>query len=416
MSEPPRAILLSVGTELTEGILQDGHVRFLASELTALGFQVLQGMQLPDRRDLIVREIRRAAAQSDLLVMTGGLGPTSDDLAREAAAEAAGVPLEFHPEAWEAIVARFRGRPVADANRRQAMAPRGFPLIPNANGTAPGFQGDLGGCLLVSLPGPPGELRPMFSDAVMPLLAGRFRLSAAGSVTWGTALMVSESALEDAFRGERAPSVAWGTRVEDDRIAFSLRGGTDGEREGMLRRLADRLGDLRIRGGNVRPVQLLSDLLLERGWMAVTAESCTGGLLAKCLTDLPGSSRIFWGGFVAYDNAAKESLLRVPRAVLDTAGAVSEQTVRAMAEEACRASSADLGIAVSGVAGPEGGTPEKPVGTVWIAAALRGGPVKTLRILHPATRDMVRRRAAVAAFLLAEQTVLGREFPDGLQG
>lgn len=416
MSEPPRVSILSVGTELTEGILQDSHVRFLASELTALGFRVLLGMQLPDRLATIVQEIRRAASGSDLVVMTGGLGPTSDDLAREAVAEIAAVPLEFHQEAWEAVVARFRGRPVAESNRKQAMAPRGFSLIPNPNGTAPGFQGNLGGSLVVSLPGPPGELRPMFADAVVPLLMERFHLSAAAGVTWGTAMLVAESSLEEAFRQERVGSVSWGTRVEEDRISFGLRGGTEAERDAMLRRLACRLGEVRIRGGNARPVQLLSDLLIERNWKLVTAESCTGGLLAKYLTDLPGSSRYFWGGYVVYDNAAKERLLRVSPDVLERAGAVSEETVRAMAEEACRASAADVGISVSGIAGPDGGTTEKPVGTVWFAVALRGGATMALRILYPATRDMIRRRAAVTALLFAEQRVLGKEFPRQLAG
>ncbi len=154
---PRRAIILSVGTELTEGIIQDTHVRFLAAALGGLGFTVARAAVLPDEAAAFRAELARAAAEVDLVIVTGGLGPTTDDLAREVIADVAGVPLAFHQESWDRILARFAGRAVPESNRKQAMAPAGFTLLPNANGTAPGFHGSLGRAIVVALPGPPGR-------------------------------------------------------------------------------------------------------------------------------------------------------------------------------------------------------------------------------------------------------------------
>jgi len=414
------AVLISAGTELTEGIIQDGHVRYLASELTALGFQIRRGVQVPDDRSLFRAELDRAAAEAGLVIITGGLGPTSDDLTREIVAEAAGVPLDFHQEAWDALLARFAGRTVSDTNRKQALAPRGFALLPNPNGTAPGFHGGIGDTLVVALPGPPSELRPMFAASVVPLLAARFRVAEEGGALWGTALMVPESSLEEALRacsgpkgpGEGGEGIRWGTRVDEDRIVFSLRGGRAADREAFMDRLAERLGRVRVRRGDTRPAQLLTDALLARNARLVVAESCTGGLIAKYLTDLPGSSRVFWGGFLSYSDEAKTRLLGVGGSLLAAEGAVSEPVVRAMAEGAVAASGAEVGVAVSGIAGPEGGSPEKPVGTVWMAVAVKDGGCDVRLFNFSGTRDMVRRRSAVAVLLFAEARLLGRQFLD----
>jgi nicotinamide-nucleotide amidase len=405
-------VILSAGTELTEGIIQDTHVRFVASGLTSMGFTVRRGVQVPDEAALFREELARAARDACLVIITGGLGPTTDDLTREIVAEAAGVSLEFHTSAWDALVARFAGRPVSDTNRKQAMAPRGFALIPNPNGTAPGFHGLLGESLVVALPGPPSELRPMFSSSVLPLVASRFGSSASGDILWGTALMVPESALEEALRGCRKPGVSWGTRVEEDRIAFSLRGGGGSDRDEVLEALAERLGPVRVRRGETGPAQLLTEALLARGARLVTVESCTGGLVSKYLTDLPGSSAVLWGGFVSYSNEAKTRLVGVPHQLLAEHGAVSAEAVRAMADGALEVSGADAAVAVSGVAGPEGGTPDKPVGTVWIAVSLRGEGCEVRQFALAGTRDMVRRRSAVAALLFAESRLRGLGFLD----
>jgi nicotinamide-nucleotide amidase len=405
-------VILAAGTELTEGIIQDTHARYLASELTSLGLAVRRMIQIPDDPAIFREELTRACRDACLVLITGGLGPTTDDLTREMVAEAAGVPLEFHAEAWETLLARFAGRRISDTNRKQATAPRGFLLLPNPNGTAPGFHGEVNGALVVAMPGPPSELRPMFAASVLPLIRERFGAPAEGDILWGTALMVPESNLEEALRGCAVPGVRWGTRVEEDRISFSLRGGTAAERASLFACVTAGLGSDRVRPGETRPALLLTEALLTRHLTIAVAESCTGGLIAKYMTDLPGSSRVLWGGWVSYANEAKESLLGVDRAVLSRSGAVSEEAVVAMAAGALRASGADVGLAVSGVAGPDGGSPEKPVGTVWIAVAVRGSPPAARLFSFTGSRDMVRRRAAVAAMLLAEAAIVGRPFLD----
>lgn len=412
MCEARTAVIVSAGTELTEGIIQDTHVRFLASELTSLGFTVLRGVQLPDNTALFRDELARAVRDACLVIVTGGLGPTTDDLSREIIAEAAGTPLVFHPEAWEALLARFTGRKVSDTNRKQATAPQGFPLIANPNGTAPGFHGMVGSALVVALPGPPNELRPMFSRSVVPLLRERFGGPGEEDILWGTALMVPESSLEEGLRKCGRGGVTWGTRVDEDRIVFSLRGGSAADREGLFLDLSSTLSAARIRRGETRPALLLTEALLDAHATLVTAESCTGGLIGKYLTDLAGSSRVFWGGNIVYSDEAKVKLLGLDARSVQEHGAVSEHAARAMAEGALAISAADAGVAVTGIAGPDGGSVEKPVGTVWIAVALRGGDCQALLLTFSGSRDMIRRRTAVAAMLFAEARVRGREFLD----
>lgn len=412
MCEEKTAVIISAGTELTEGRIQDTHVRFLASELTSLGFTVRRAVQLPDDAALFADELRRASREACLVVITGGLGPTTDDLTREIVAEAAGVALEFHPEAWEALLERFKGRKVSDTNRKQATAPRGFSLLMNQHGTAPGFHGAVGPALVIALPGPPSELRPMFAQGVVPLIRERFGGPGVEDISWATAIMVPESNLEESLRQCMRQGVKWGTRVDEDRIVFSLRGGSADEREAFFQDLAALLGPLRIRRGETRPAQLLTDALLSENATLVTAESCTGGLIGKYMTDLPGSSRVFWGGHIVYSNAAKTRLLGVGEKTLQEQGAVSEGTVNAMAEGALAESGAGAAIAVTGIAGPDGGTENKPVGTVWMAVALRGRGCQARHFTFSGSRDMVRRRSAVAAMLFAESRLLGRDFLD----
>ncbi len=412
MCEGKAAIVLSVGTELTEGIIQDSHIRYLSSELTALGFTVCRGVQIPDNERQFSEELARATHEASLVILTGGLGPTTDDLTREVVAKAAGVPLEFHQGAWDDLVERFKGRRISDTNRKQATAPQGFSLVPNANGTAPGFHGEVEGALVIALPGPPSELRPMFAQSIVPLLSSRFGSASVKDILWGTALMVPESNLEEALRAARRGELAWGTRVDEDRIVFSLRGGTEEDREACFAALCASLGPARIRSGETRPAQLLSDALLSRNMMLVTAESCTGGLIGKYMTDLPGSSRVYWGGYVTYSNAAKNGMLDVDADLLERHGAVSQEAVTRMALGALSRSAAGISVAVSGIAGPDGGSAEKPVGTVWIAVATRGEACAARVFSFSGSRDMIRRRSAVAAMLFAEAQLHGRDFLD----
>jgi len=412
------AALIAVGTELTEGVVLNTHFRFLGAGLKCRGYRVRWAVQIPDDASLFASTLRQALAEAALVVISGGLGPTSDDLTRDTVAEGSGAPLEFHPEIWEALQARWAatGRKIAETNRKQAFIPKGFTVLPNPNGTAPGFCGRVGRTLLAALPGPPRELEPMFLEGLSALLPTAFGTE---EELVATALLVPESQLEQSLQrseralaggqAQRASGLRWGTRFAEDRIVFALRGADAASRQRLFDELKREFGEPRIRAGDCRPSQLLSDALRSRGKSLAVAESCTGGLIGKWLTDLPGSSAVFWGGFTVYSDSAKRRILGVPAPVLRRHGAVSAETARAMARQLMRRTGADAGLAVTGIAGPDGGSESKPVGTVWIAAAARGQGVLCRGFRFGGERDTVRRRAAVAAMLLAEWLLRGAD-------
>jgi nicotinamide-nucleotide amidase len=322
-------------------------------------------------------------------------------------AEAAGTELVYYPELWAALEKRFTGRRLPETNRRQCAAPVGFALIENRHGTAPGFQGRIGAAVVVALPGPPRELQPMFRESVLPLLGDLFTPVVLED-SQGTAHLIGESALEEALARCAVGGVAWGTRIADDRVAFYLRGGTAESREAFFAALRALVGETHIRRGDRGAAEVLHDALRASGTRIATAESCTGGLVGTWLTDIPGSSAVYVGGVVAYANETKRSLLGVQSAILERHGAVSREVVEEMAAGVLERTGADWGLAVSGVAGPDGGTPDKPVGTVWIAVRSRGGEGLTEGFHFPGSRDAVRRRSASAACIMAECLIAGR--------
>jgi nicotinamide-nucleotide amidase len=400
-------MLLSLGTELTEGKISDTHLQFFGRELRRLGLSLQECVHAPDDRELILRELRRAAGEADVVFVTGGLGPTSDDLTREVVAQVAGVELRYYPEIWEGLERRFSGRRLVEANRRQCFAPTGFAMLPNPHGTAPGFHGRIGGASVFALPGPPRELEPMFHDSVVPILADSFSLIVPEE-TQGSAHLIGESALEDGLARCAVPGVTWGTRIADDRVAFTLRGGSAADRERFFASLQTLVGETHIRRGDRGAAEVLSDALRAAGTRIAVAESCTGGLVSTWLTDIPGSSAVFVGGVVAYADSVKTGILGVETETIGRFGAVSGEVVRQMAAGAMRLTGSEYGLAVSGVAGPEGGSAEKPVGTVWIAVAAAGGTGHAERFRFLGSRGAVRRRSASAACIMAESLVAGR--------
>ncbi len=417
MTDPPASAILSVGTELTEGSILNTHFRFLGAEIKGMGFYTRRCVQIPDDPDIFRRELRDAVQGSVLVIITGGLGPTSDDLTREIVADVAGTTLRFESSIWEDLVARYstQGRTIASTNRKQAQIPSGFQILPNAIGTAPGFCGQMGECMVIALPGPPAELEKMFLSQAVPLIRNRFfgaqDLQSAEIIA--TTLMIPESVLEQALQriSGTEGGMLWSTRIAHDRIVLTLRGSDQRERQRILSGLLECFGSVRIRRGDVQPSRLLYDALLQRQERIALAESCTGGLVSKLLTDIPGSSQVFWGTLVAYSNEAKQSLLGVSENVLNDSGAVSAEVVSGMSEGLLQRTPVDLGVAVTGIAGPEGGTERKPVGTVWISARYRRGGELYRGFHFHGNRDSIRRRSAVAALLLAECALLGVE-PD----
>ncbi|MDN5333474.1 MAG: nicotinamide-nucleotide amidase [Sphaerochaeta sp.] len=403
------AALFIIGTELTRGVIADRHTQVISSQLTQLGYRVDRMVLVPD--DGTIGDVLRDCIDNcDLVVMTGGLGPTSDDMTRTIVANLAKVPLVRDREAFDTLHARI-GERIWGANEQQTMIPQGFELIPNPLGTAPGFKGFIPNgerqIACVAMPGPPREMNPMFFDQVIPWLAQLIGHDDFSRSEYST-FLIPESKLEELCKSISFNGMQWGTRFQNLKISLYLVDGSEADRTEMANRLRSLVGACLVVDGDVQPTTLLTTLLEERGETISTAESCTSGYIAKLLTDQPGSSAWFWGGVASYANEAKKQLLGVRSETLEQEGAVSEACVLEMAEGMRRTSGSDWSLSVSGIAGPDGGTPEKPVGTVWFGFASKTRESTAVKV-HIASygRDSVRRRASVMALILATQYIKG---------
>lgn len=406
-----KCALCIIGTELTKGIIQDSHAKLLSSSLNVLGITITRIVIIPDDGSIstVLRELLKEA---DGILCTGGLGPTSDDITRDSIAEIAGVPLQINEKAKKDLEQLIQ-RPVGetDANYRQVLIPEGFSVLPNPLGTAPGFFGDIQGVSLFCLPGPPREMERMLSMEVIPQIKEEIRSTASDHTpSWeqletleASTCMIPESKLEELCSTCSVPGVVWGTRIQEMSISLYLRGGSRHDRERMLRNLQRQAGKELVRKGSQGIAERLVGLCREKHIQLAFAESCTGGFLGKLVTDIPGSSSVLWGSYVSYANAAKQKMLQVPEETIQRYGAVSAETAVSMAEGALDNSGADISCAVTGIAGPGGGTAEKPVGTVWFALAGRDRSSISLKwqFSYP-RRDLIRKRTASAALLMCE--------------
>ncbi len=407
------AAILCTGTELTRGELVNTNATWLADELTSLGFEVAALDVVDDDRERICRALERLGSEHEVLICTGGLGPTTDDLTTECVAKVLGVGLWRDDASYQLIEEKLSrlGRKVAASNAKQADFPDGAQIIKNPNGTAPGFTIRIGQALSFFLPGVPHEMKAMFGESVVPAILP-LRSEARRQVrlrTYGLA----ESEVNDRLSGiEAAHGVTIGYRAKMPEIEVKVlaRADSDDEAERRSRAAADevrsRLGDEVVFGeGNVELSHVVGQMLRERGQKLCTAESCTGGLVAELLTANAGSSDYFVGSVVAYANAIKQALLGVPAELLERHGAVSREVAVAMAENARQRLGADYAIALTGIAGPSGGTPEKPVGLVHYAVASAAGVTHKERVF-PGTREQVRRRSAFATLALLRRILL----------
>ena len=417
MRELRSAGIVAVGSELLTAFRQDTNSLFLAGRLNDLGIGVRAKAVVGDHRGDLAAVIREAMARADVVITTGGLGPTDDDLTREVVADLLGLPMEERPEILAVIQARFERRrvPMPAINRRQAQVPRGARALANPNGTAPGLWIETGDQLVVLLPGPPRELQPMFDTYVAPGLeaaAGGRRLRRRVVKVHGR----SESQVEETAYpiysqiGDEAVPVETTILATPGQIELHLTaGGTDvplidARLDDGARRLVAALGDVVFSDDGRSLEKVAGDALKARGWRVAAAESCTGGLLLGRLTDVPGSSTWVAGGVVAYANEVKIDQLGVPRDVLDAHGAVSEPVALAMAHGVRVRLGADVGVAITGIAGPDGGTETKPVGTVVIAVTGPKTVVKTL--WFPGDRSMVRAFSVASAIDLVRRVSL----------
>ncbi|MEO8451036.1 MAG: competence/damage-inducible protein A [Gemmatimonadota bacterium] len=394
--------LLTIGTELLLGFTVDTNSAFMGQRLGEIGVTVSRRTSIGDDPVAIRAALIDALARSRFVITTGGLGPTRDDMTKKVVAELFNAPLEFHDDLAQALIARFAkfGRVPAPSNRCQSEVPKGALVLPNKRGTAPGLwlSGPLGEVIM--LPGVPVEMRGLITDEVIP----RLRERSASVITKSLVLRttsIPESSLADrlsAVEDGLAPlTLAYLPGVEgvDLRLTAWSVAGDDADRllEDAGRRVREVVGDFCYGTGEQDLAALLLDELRERHlWLAV-AESCTGGMIGERITAVPGSSEVFSGGVIAYADAVKQSALDVPSESLREHGAVSEAVVRAMAEGVARKTGADVSIAITGVAGPGGGSSEKPVGTVWVGFSVLG-EVTAQRIGLPGNRYEVRARAS----------------------
>ncbi len=367
------AEIISVGTELLLGQIVNVDAAIIARELSALGINLLYTSVVGDNPDRLEKAIGMATQRSDLLIMTGGLGPTDDDLTKETAARVAGKKLVLHEESLDRIVTYFNRQNVSENQKKQAMLPEGATVFTNNNGTAPGcaFQ-TANGATIIMLPGPPSELEPMMTESVVPYLkSGEQAIIVSHSVhIFGIGEAMTAQLTSDLMEGAN-PTVAPYANEGECFLRVTAKAATKAEADALcapiIEEIKKRIGDS-IYSVDVNSLEeTVVNLLRESGKRIATAESCTGGLLAKRITDISGSSEVFEMGAVTYANRIKELLLGVPHDVLAEKGAVSEEVARAMAEGIVKKAGADLGVGITGIAGPGGGTEEKPVGLVYIA-------------------------------------------------
>lgn len=367
------AEIISVGTELLLGQVVNTDAVIVARELSALGINLLYYGVVGDNPDRLESAVNAALKRSDLLIMTGGLGPTEDDLTKETTAKCAGKKLVLHEESLRRIESYFNEKKVSENQKKQAMLPEGCQVLQNNNGTAPGcmFTADTG-CTVVMLPGPPSELTPMLKEEAVPLLKrGEKSVIVSHNIHVfgrGEAPVAQEMAdLMDTENPTLAPYAKEGEMFLRVTAKAESIEKADEISKPLIDEITERLGDF-VYGIDIESLEnCVVKLLSEKGKKLATAESCTGGLLAKRITDISGSSEVFEMGAVTYANSIKELLLDVPHDMLEQYGAVSEPVAKAMAEGIVKKSGADIGIGITGIAGPGGGTEEKPVGLIYIA-------------------------------------------------
>ncbi|MEX2356509.1 MAG: competence/damage-inducible protein A [Thermaerobacterales bacterium] len=429
-----RADLIFVGTELLLGEILNTNAQYLSRRLAQLGVDVYVQTVVGDNLDRLSDVLADAVNRSDVVITTGGLGPTMDDLTRDAVARVIGRGLVEDPVLIAELEKHFerRGVPMTENNRRQACLPEGASPVPNRNGTAPGISLRHAGCLILCLPGPPRELMPMFEDEVAPRLLGngKARLQTLYSRVLkvvGMGESAVEHLLSDLVAGQSDPTIAPYAKSQELHLRLATKASDEQEAEA---RFAPLETEIRRRLGRHlygRDDETLEEItgreLVRRGLVLALAESCTGGLIGHRITNVAGSSDYFLMSLVAYDNRVKEQLLGVPAAVLAAHGAVSAETAAAMAEGAlarlrsCSGMSnqaaghhidrptGHVTLAVTGIAGPGGGTADKPVGTVFCAAAGLGYTV-TLPLALRGSRSEIKHRSATMALNLLREYLL----------
>ena len=400
------AELIAVGTEILLGNIANTDAQMLSEELAALGVNVLYHTVVGDNPARLADVLRLARSRADIVITTGGLGPTYDDLTKQTICEVFGRKNVFHPEIADGLRAHFAsiGRELTENNLQQAYLPENCTIFPNHNGTAPGCGFCEGGVHVLMLPGPPSECRKMFQTGALPYLrALSDEVIVSHSLRiYGQGESQIEAMLHDQIVSMVNPSVAPYAKPDECMLRVTAKAKSEAEAEAMLQKAIGRLMPVvgewvyGIDAGSLEEV--VSALLREKGLTLAAAESCTGGLIAKRMTDLPGASQVFLGGVVSYTNFVKANVLGVPQALLDEYGAVSEPVARAMAEGVRRITGADYGVSVTGVAGPDSDERGNAVGTVYVGLAGPDGTSCRLCRFGKRSRGHIRGQSANTAF------------------
>lgn len=409
------AELISVGTEMLLGNIVNTNTRFLAEECALLGLSMYHQVTVGDNHDRLVEVVKTALTRADVVILTGGLGPTEDDITKEVCAEVMGYSLTEDRHTRKRIEEFFRNniyREIPDNNWKQAVVPEGALILDNHNGTAPGLILNKDEKHVILLPGPPGELYPLFQEQVYPYLqklqpdiirSRMIRICGMGESQ-------VEDKLLDLINSQTNPTIATYAKIGEVHLRVTAKAESEEEAKQLLKpvvkEIKQRLGRYVYSTRDNETLEMAVVRLLAKNELRVTtAESCTGGLLAARLVNVPGASEVFGEGFITYSNKAKRKILDVSKSTLKKYGAVSEQTAREMAAGGVFAADADIGVAVTGIAGPDGGTEEKPVGLVYIAAYMKG-KVSVERFQFKGDREKIREQSVIKALDLLRRCIL----------
>jgi nicotinamide-nucleotide amidase len=416
-----RCEILSTGDEVLTGMIADTNAAYLADQLGGLGFEVVRHTTVGDDRALLERAFRELGESADVVLCTGGLGPTVDDLTSEVAAAVLDTDLALHQAALDHMEGlwKARGRVMPENNRKQAMLPRPAEVLDNPVGTAPGFTVRLGRAQFFFMPGVPREMKKMFAEQVVPRLSRLRPEPTVFDVRVFRSFGLTESQIDQTLAGleGRFPEVKLGFRAHfpEIQVKLTVKGpdlaAAQARLEAASVEVRQRLGAHLFSDGAALEEVVGEGLRREKATLA-TAESCTGGMVAQMVTAIAGSSDYFDRGFVTYSNQAKMDLLGVDEELLREHGAVSEPCARAMAEGARARAGTTYALAITGIAGPGGGTPEKPVGLVYVALAT---PDRTVvrRLRWPGQREQVRAISAMAALDLLRRRLAGLPVDEG---
>ena len=406
--------IIAVGTEILLGNIVNTNAAYLAEKCAGLGLSCYHQDVVGDNEERLMETIRLALTRADIILLSGGLGPTQDDLTKEAAAKVMGKELYLHEPSREAIRQFFaeRNLEITDNNWKQAMVPEGAVVVENPGGTAPGIIIAENGKHVVLMPGPPGELIPMFEKSIMPYLAGLTSgvIYSQTVKICGVGESKAESMVEDLVSAQNNPTIA--TYAKTGEVHLRVTATAPDEKEAkklvkpMVKELKGRFGNhVYTTDSEVTLEKAVVDLLAANKLTACTVESCTGGMLSARLINVPGVSEVFKSGYVTYSNKSKRKLLGIKKNNLMKHGAVSEQIAREMAKTAAVLARTDVSVSTTGIAGPDGGTPEKPVGLVYIACNVCGRTtVKECRF-H-GSREKIRESTVSAALSLMRECIL----------